>query len=377
MSAVSGSGGTLAFAHIGDLHISDARRRNFRDFLSILAQIETEAVKQLDFVVLPGDCADNGRPEQYSLIATALRMLTPPVYAIPGDHDMEQGSLENFYAGLGVPRLPSCQNLHGCRCLFLDFCGEGEGGPDFRLGASQMSWLDDQLADAGRIGETALLFMHSYPADLRGEGETETLNRLLTERRVAFVDMGHTHYNELANDGATIFAATRSTGQIEEGPVGYSLTTVDNGIVSWRFKALDDPFPFVMITAPADHRLARGAGQRVEGGFVVRARVFGEEPIARAECRVDSGAWNPMARIGEGPDWAAAIPSSPDGLFDLNVRVFAENGRPAAHSIRVAGRGFALPEREAAGSDAASIGAWPENCISGAQLGPNRNGRKW
>ena len=67
---------------------------------------------------------------------------------------------------------------------------------------------------------------------------------------VALVDMGHTHYNELANDGRTIFAATRSTGQIEEGPVGYSVATIDGGVVSWRFKPLDDPFPFVMITAP-------------------------------------------------------------------------------------------------------------------------------
>jgi hypothetical protein len=29
--------------------------------------------------------------------------------------------------------------------------------------------------------------------------------------------MGHTHDNELANDGHIIYAATRSTGQIEEG----------------------------------------------------------------------------------------------------------------------------------------------------------------
>ena len=377
MSGASASGGTLSFAHIGDLHIADARRQNFRDFLSILAQIETEAAPQLDFVVLPGDCADNGRPDQYALIATALRMLTPPVHAIPGDHDMEQGSLDNFYAGLGVPRLPSRQSLHGHRCLFLDFCGGGGGGPDFRLGSSQLGWLRDQLAEADRAGETALLFMHSYPADLRGDGEAEALNGLLARRRVALVDMGHTHYNELANDGATIYAATRSTGQIEEGPVGYSLTTVDRGIVSWRFKALDDPFPFVMITAPADHRLARGAAQRVNGGFQVRARIFGAAAIARAECRVDSDAWTPMARAGDGPDWTAAIASSPEALFELTVRAFAEDGRPAAHSIRVAGRGFDLPKREAAGSDAASIGAWPENGISGAQLGPNRNGRKW
>jgi Icc-related predicted phosphoesterase len=300
VTATTDSAGTLSFAHIGDLHITDARQQNFRDFLSILAQIETEAAQQLDFAVLPGDSADNGRPEQYALIATALRMMTMPVQAIPGDHDMEQGGLENFYAGLRVPKLPTHLRLKGHRCLFLDFCGAGEGGPDFRLGEDQLRWLGEQLVETDRANETALLFMHSYPADLRLDGET-----------------------------------------------------------------------------PADHRLARGSSQRVDREFEVRARVFGHVPIARAECRIEGCDWMPMTRIGTGPDWRATIRSSPDARFDVTVRVLAVNGRPAAHSIRPAGRGFALPKREATGSDAASIGAWPENGISGAQLGPNRNGRKW
>jgi 3',5'-cyclic-AMP phosphodiesterase len=96
----------LAFAHIGDLHITDAKQRNFTDFMSIVAQIESECAGMLDFVVLPGDNADNGTPAQYRLIATALKMLSCPVHLIAGDHDMEQGSLDAFYAGLGADRLP-------------------------------------------------------------------------------------------------------------------------------------------------------------------------------------------------------------------------------------------------------------------------------
>jgi hypothetical protein len=81
------------------------------------------------------------------------------------------------------------------------------------------------------------------------------LQQLLHQYRVAFVDMGHTHYNELANDGTTIFATTRSTGQIEEGPVGFSLASLNHGVVSWRFEPLRSLLPFVMITSPADHCL--------------------------------------------------------------------------------------------------------------------------
>jgi len=97
----------LAFAHIGDLHITDAKQRNFGDFLSIVAQIEIECARLIDFVVLPGDNADNGLPSQYALVATGLKMLSRPVHAIPGDHDMEQGGLDAFYNGLQTTALPA------------------------------------------------------------------------------------------------------------------------------------------------------------------------------------------------------------------------------------------------------------------------------
>ena len=46
----------------------------------------------LDFVILPGDNADNGVPSQYRLAATALKMLSIPVHAIAGDHDMDRAA---------------------------------------------------------------------------------------------------------------------------------------------------------------------------------------------------------------------------------------------------------------------------------------------
>ncbi|WP_198175157.1 metallophosphoesterase family protein [Spirosoma telluris] len=143
----------LLLARIGDLHITQAKKQNHLDYLSIIAQLETECCPALDFVVLPGDNADKGLPDQYIRVATARKMLSVPVYIISGDHDMEQKSL--------------------------------------------------------------------------------------------------------TNDGHVIFSATRSTGQIEEGSVGYSLISVDNGIVGWRFKPHHDAFPFVLITSPTDYRLRR------------------------------------------------------------------------------------------------------------------------
>ena len=106
----------LAFAHIGDLHITDAKQRNFTDFLSIVAQIEIECAKLIDLVVLPGDNADNGLPSQYALVATGFKMLSRPVHAIPGDHDMEQGGLEAFTASFERAVLSAAKALRGVRC---------------------------------------------------------------------------------------------------------------------------------------------------------------------------------------------------------------------------------------------------------------------
>lgn len=145
-------------------------------------------------------------------------------------------------------------------CLLLDISGPGEGGPDFHLGDEQFTWLDEELAAAGLRSDTVAIFMHSYPADLPGDGEAERVAATIAHNGVALVDLGHTQYNELANEGRRIIASTRSNGKIEEGSVGDALTTIDDGRVSWRFKLLE-PFPYVNVTTPADHRLVRDPDQ--------------------------------------------------------------------------------------------------------------------
>ncbi len=78
--------------------------------------------------------------------------------------------------------------------------------------------------------------LHEYPADLKANGESA--RQLLEKYQVTRVDMGHTRYNALSNDGTTIFAMPRCTGQIEERPVGFSPVSLNRGVISWRFKPL-------------------------------------------------------------------------------------------------------------------------------------------
>jgi len=362
----------LRFLQIGDLHIADAGLQNHVDLRRIVDEVNAHTGERIDFVYLPGDNADDGTPEQFRIVHDELSRLIAPWHAIPGDHDFKPRSLDNFYRGLHVRKLPYAVEISGCRCVFLDVVSRGNGGPDFRLGAAGLVWLRGQLEAAQRDGKTAAVFMHAYPADL-GEKAAE-LAAMFDESPVALVSMGHTHYNEISNDGRTIYAATRSTGQIEEGEAGFAFAAIDGGAVSWRFKPLNSSWPFVMITSPADRRLVLAPhSYKANVCREVGASAWGAVPIAQAEFRIDDQAWQPMGG-GDSGLFGAKL-TAPGGSFRLSVRVTDQQRNQDTDTIDVAP--YVAAERKPMGSDVRSIGAWPERHLLGTQLGPNRNGRKW
>jgi hypothetical protein len=372
----------VCWLHFGDLHITEADGQNYRDLRALIETANRHLAGRIDFALLPGDNADDAAPEQFRRVHQAIDGLTIPLHIIPGDHDFHTRSLADYHAVLGAPPLPYSASLNGHRCLFLDLVSAGSGGPDFRLDDAQLAWTESELNAADAAGERAIVFMHTYPDDLRANGPQ--LRALLASHRVACVDMGHTHYNELANDGRTVFMATRSTGQIEEGPVGFSVAAVDGGVVSWRFQPLEASWPLVLITSPADHRLVTDAGspdQILRGPLRVRAKIWGAQGIRTAVASIDDGAPFPLG-LGQEALWHATHDGHglADGLHRLTITATDADGGTGTETItfRVSRDGaYDAPARHADGSDRDSLGAWPEKHLFGTQLGPNRNGRKW
>ncbi len=351
--------------------------QNYQDFLALIEHVNTNLAGGIDFAVLPGDNADDGTEEQFRLVKHAVDGLRAPLHILPGDHDRKPGNLDAFYKVLGAEGLPKAITVSGHRCLFLDIVSAGTGGPDFRLGAEQILWLERELSAAERARQRTVVFIHAYPADLREDAGQ--VRDIFARYRVAAVDMGHTHYNELANDGRTIYATTRSTGQIEEGPVGFSLVAVDRGVLSWRFKPLDAAWPFLLVTSPADRRLItnpEAADQVAHDHFDVRALAWSGQGIVACSCRIDDGPWLAMSAVSGTSSWQCGC-EAPNRDFDLTVRASDTVGNSDAETIRVAGGSYCAPQRKADGSDADAVGAWPEKLIVGTQLGPNRNGKKW
>jgi 3',5'-cyclic-AMP phosphodiesterase len=374
----------LCWVHFGDLHITQAGEQNHRDFLALIDKANRYFARRVSFAVLPGDNADDGAEAQFRLVRDAIEKLSIPLHILPGDHDFHTRSLKAFHTILGAARLPKSIVVDGHRCLFLDIVSAGAGGPDFRLEEAQLDWMASELEHADAARQKALVFMHAYPTDLRAGADR--LRSLLARHRVVCVDMGHTHYNELANDGRTIFMATRSTGQVEEGPVGFSIAAVNTGVVSWRFAPLAANGPLVLVTRPADHRLIidvnspdqivretlaiRAKVWSVDGSCCVVARIDGGAPIALAPHAGDPSLWQgsvDVRGLSDGPHSLTVQALDADGGADLDTIAFlaSRNGR------------YAPPPRARDGSDRDAIGAWPGKGILGTQLGPNRNGRKW
>ncbi|WP_230480678.1 metallophosphoesterase family protein [Sphingomonas sp. Leaf21] len=374
---------TITWAHIGDLHADEADGWQGIERLERIVADLRKLGDGIDFVFLPGDNANHATPEQYRRIMATLAPLSLPVFVIPGDHDFEDGTLQAYRAGIPEDMRPFDRIIADHRCLFLDIVSAGSGGPDFRIPAGQHRRLRDALAEADDAGMTSLVFMHAFPSDLT-EGGT-ALATAFADARVAFVDTGHTHYNELLNDGEVVYGATRSTAQIEEdgGAPGYSLVSVHDTVPSWTFRTLaeaDRAAPHVQILSPADVRLATRKGDvrhiPAPGSVNVIARVLGNEapsPVLHIEDR--QIAMQPVPDVPA--TWQADVAVEKPGLHTLSVR-----SGDAVDTIEMLVRGLGKDRpksarRTAPGDAVHAIGAWTSRGINGARLGPNANGCGW
>lgn len=190
------------------------------------------------------------------------------------------------------------------------------------------------------------------------------------------VEVGHTHYNAIANDNRTVYAATRSTSQVKEGPVGFSLSNLDHGVISWKFKPIGD-WPFVMITSPADKRFITNPAdpnQLVRGTVEIHAKVWGGTDIVSATYRIDDGAVKELARVGTTQVWSAKWDSTTADSGDhyLTVGVRTKQGKTAQDRaiITINQKGAYIPAPRSTGADGNSIGIDPDRGLLGTTQGP-------
>jgi len=366
-----GKSGIVSWVHIGDLHITAETEQNYKDLQSIVAQINRYLAVNVNFVFLPGDNADDGSEAEYQLIGTALKPLKVPLLVVPGDHDAKTGSLD-FYAKWLMPVLYQNFELGGYRLIFLDALDVKDGQElRFGLGSEQSKWLE-VASPAG----LSIIFTHAFP-DQMEEGSSGLMNILKSDRPL-LVETGHTHFNAVSNDGYTIYAATRSTGQVKEGPVGFSITNLDHGVVSWKFKPLGN-WPFVMITTPSDRRMITepiNEQKILRGRVILHAKVWDDQSVESVTYAIDGGKESSLESMHEGNVWTGSIDSTALACGDHRITVTARNtkGESAQDTIVVTVNqtGNFIPVERAMGAEGNSIGIDLERGLLGTthQPGP-------
>ena len=362
--------GVISWVHLGDIHMTKAGEQNHLDLVEIVNEVNQVFADSVSFVFLPGDVADDGSRPAYGVVRGELDRLNVPWCAIVGDHDVHEKSFANFLEAMSERTHYDFQ-VGTTKFIAMNAFDVPEP-PSFTVLEEQFRWAEKNLQAATSSGLTKVVLLHCYPSDLKVGGEE--VSRLLRDYRVLLVDMGHTHYNEIANDGRTLYSATRSTGQIEEGPVGYSVINIDGGVSSWRFVELG-ALPVAVITSPSDERLLTESTEAASKRSKIRAKFWGRVDVAHATAHL-AGQTIPMNRIDDSDLWEAALRDLPEGSHTLSVRFEDLQGKVASDEIRIAVGRRAKRNFEARDQDNV-LAAWPEHGLLGTQLGPNKNGKKW
>jgi 3',5'-cyclic-AMP phosphodiesterase len=147
-------------AHVSDTHFGNvvqdpaARAAAVMDHLLAMAP-------QPDILLVTGDVADHGLPEEYAEARAWLGRWPGPAAVCPGNHDV-RGS---FVDGLGV-EARSVVEAAGLRFVMLDSlidAVEGRRVDEGRLGEEQLGWLDRQL---GESDAPAFVCLHHPPTTI-------------------------------------------------------------------------------------------------------------------------------------------------------------------------------------------------------------------
>ncbi len=150
----------LVIAHVSDTHFGnetqDPAARNAAVMDHLLAMSPRP-----DVLLVTGDVADHGLPEEYVEARAWLDRWEGPLAVCPGNHDVRDA----FVAGLGIGSRTVVETS-GVRFVLLDSLVDADetGRVDpGRLGDDQLAWLDERLAEDAR---PTYVCLHHPPATI-------------------------------------------------------------------------------------------------------------------------------------------------------------------------------------------------------------------
>ena len=208
----------IRVVQLSDLHFSSAPGgymsrepggRPLRDTAETFAAVAAHVLEDPpDLVVVTGDIANEGHPDEYEMAGAALAGLGLPVYCLPGNHD----AVDALHAHLPRPGIVVQRSMRLGEWLWL-FGDSNAGGLEFdpvdgwsdvedrvhlangSLTDHELSWLTRQLDRSG--AQHAMLWLH-HPPGAPGmfeqpdyDAQVEQLVGLRTPLRA--ISAGHVH----------------------------------------------------------------------------------------------------------------------------------------------------------------------------------------
>lgn len=161
-------------------------------------------------VVIKGDVADRGRPEQFAAAKRTFAGFDAPHHAFLGNHDyygLSDGIEVDGYALLDQPRAPRTLELAGWRLVLLDTVEPGEHHGVFPQ--DRISWLSKALEETRELAIPTLLLTHHQPVPVEFADRFPNTIGVLPEHSLALFELlgrhrqvkgvliGHTHRNRV------------------------------------------------------------------------------------------------------------------------------------------------------------------------------------
>jgi Icc protein len=334
----------VTFVVPGDLHLTKPGLDNHQTALWMVDEVNS--LIRPDFVQFIGDNAQNAQEEEFQLFRELRDGLLVPSYVLVGDHDVH-GDPDAVKFRRFVGDTHGASSLRGFRFLRLNTLESRPLG----LSDEQTRWLREQVNEALVRGEQAVVFQHHYPfkvwEQFDGPG-IEVWREVMQTRRITAIFTGHTHYGQMANDGRNVAIATRSIGDPEGGPPGYTLAHLQGEDLAVTYRSTEDQGPVALITHPREKLLATGPRHIVSGPDHVCVRTWARETLTVAQGRVDDGEWFGLLPLAPG-FWGYPLAGErlSKGEHDLEVQVVDANGRRGGHQINFmvdpTGRYTAIP----------------------------------
>jgi predicted phosphodiesterase len=202
-----------------------------------IAEINAASV---DAVVVKGDIADRGLPEQFGFARDAFAKIRAPHHAFLGNHDYYgrhngAGDVDG-YALLGQTPAPRSVDLGGWRLVLLETAEPGDHHGVFH--DDRLQWLGEALAETREQAIPTLLLMHHQPVPPEHRDSYPNSIGMLPEHSLPFFDLiganpqvkavliGHTHRNRVRRhraSGAAPFVEVNCTKDYPGGWAHYEL----------------------------------------------------------------------------------------------------------------------------------------------------------